>query len=227
MLHTKRLAGEYAVDFIKEGMTIGLGTGSTVYWTIQKLGELVREGLAIRGVPTSKQTEQLAKELQIPLVSLSEVDELDLTIDGADEISDDLQLTKGGGGALLREKLVATASKQLIIVADESKLVSRLGKFPLPVEVVPFAAEHTAQRICTLLDCTTTLRLQNNKPYIIDNGNFIVDCAFPEFIANPIETHQFLKTLTGVVETGLFINMAHIVVIGKSNGVKKLISQNK
>ncbi|MGG2092029.1 ribose 5-phosphate isomerase A [Bacillus sp. S13(2024)] len=225
-MDTKRLAGEYAVDFIKDGMTIGLGTGSTVYWTIQKLGELVREGLSIRGVPTSKQTEQLAKELQIPLVSLSEVDELDLTIDGADEISDDLQLTKGGG-ALLREKLVATASKQLIIVADESKLVSHLGQFPLPVEVVPFAAEHTAQRIFTLVGCTTTLRLQNNKPYITDNGNFIVDCAFPEFIANPIETHQFLKTLTGVVETGLFINMAHIVIIGKSNGVKKLISQNK
>ncbi|MGF9966985.1 ribose 5-phosphate isomerase A [Bacillus rhizoplanae] len=226
-MHAKRLAGEYAVDFIREGMTIGLGTGSTVYWTIQKLGELVREGLAIRGVPTSRQTEQLAKELQIPLVSLSEVDELDLTIDGADEISDDLQLTKGGGGALLREKLVATASKLLIIVADESKLVSRLGEFPLPVEVVPFAAEHTAQRIRTLLGCTTTLRLQNNQPYITDNGNFIVDCAFPDFITNPIETHQFLKTLTGVVETGLFINMAQIVVIGENNGVKKLISQNK
>ncbi|WP_440604195.1 ribose 5-phosphate isomerase A [Bacillus sp. GB_SG_008] len=226
-MHAKRLAGEYAVDFIREGMTIGLGTGSTVYWTIQKLGELVREGLAIRGVPTSRQTEQLAKELQIPLVSLSEVDELDLTIDGADEISDDLQLTKGGGGALLREKLVATASKQLIIVADESKLVSRLGGFPLPVEVVPFATEHTAQRIRTLLGCTTTLRLQNNQPYITDNGNFIVDCAFPDFITNPSETHQFLKTLTGVVETGLFINMAQIVVIGQSNGVKKLKSQNK
>lgn len=138
MLHLKQLAGEYAANFVKDGMKVGLGTGSTVYWTIQKLGERVKEGLSFQAVPTSKETEALAKQLSIPLISLNEIEILDLTIDGADEIDSNLQIIKGGGGALLREKIVASSSKELIIIADESKLVTHLGTFPLPVEIIPF-----------------------------------------------------------------------------------------
>ncbi|MDM5188670.1 ribose 5-phosphate isomerase A [Bacillus sp. DX4.1] len=217
----KRLAGEYAANYVKDGMTIGLGTGSTVYWTIQKLGQLMKDGLSIQAVPTSIRTANLAKQLSIPLISLSKVDKLDLTIDGADEIDTHLQLIKGGGGALLREKLVAASSEKLIIIADESKLVSDLGTFPLPVEIVPFAWEHTVKRV-QLLGCKPTLRLQNDEPFITDNGNLILDCVFPSPLTNPVKTHQLLKEITGVIETGLFINMVHNAIIGTKEGVKRL-----
>ncbi|CAI8942337.1 MULTISPECIES: ribose 5-phosphate isomerase A [Bacillus] len=220
-MNLKRLAGEYAADFIKDGMKIGLGTGSTVYWTIQKLGHLVSEGLTIQAVPTSIETEKLAKQLSIPLISLSEIDSLDLTIDGADEINPDLQLIKGGGGALLREKIVAVSSQKLIIIADESKLVTNLGIFPLPIEIVPFAWEQTAKRIQSF-GCQTILRIQNNQPFITDNGNMILDCVFPNQITNPIETHQQLKIVTGVIETGLFINMVNKAIIATEKGIKVL-----
>lgn len=220
-MNLKRLAGEYAADFIKDEMKIGLGTGSTVYWTIQKLGQLVSEGLTIQAVPTSIETKQLAQQLSIPLISLSDIDYLDLTIDGADEINPDLQLIKGGGGALLREKIVATSSQKLIIIADESKLVTHLGTFPLPIEIVPFAWEQTAKRIRSF-GCQTILRMQNNQPFITDNGNLILDCVFPNQITKPIETHQQLKMITGVIETGLFINMVDKAIIATENGIKKL-----
>ncbi|MDM5155179.1 ribose 5-phosphate isomerase A [Bacillus sp. DX1.1] len=218
----KRSAGEYAANYVKDGMTIGLGTGSTVYWTIQKLGQLIKGGLSIQAVPTSIGTANLEKQLSIPLMSLSEVDKLDLTIDGADEIDTHLQLIKGGGGALLREKLVATSSEKLIIIADESKLISDLGTFPLPVEIVPFAWEHTVKRV-QLLGCKPTLRLQNDKPFITDNGNLILDCVFPERITNPSNTHQRLKAITGVIETGFFIDMVHTAIIGTNEGVKRIL----
>ncbi|MBC6973288.1 ribose 5-phosphate isomerase A [Bacillus sp. Xin] len=220
-MNLKRLAGEYAVDFIKDGMNIGLGTGSTVYWTIQKLGQLVSEGLTIQAVPTSIETKNLAEQLSIPLISLSEIDSLDLTIDGADEINPDLQLIKGGGGALLREKIVAVSSQKLIIIADESKLVTDLGLFPLPIEIVPFAWEQTSKRIQSL-GCQTILRIQNNQPFITDNGNMILDCVFPNQITKPIEAHQQLKMITGVIETGLFINMVDTAIIATENGIKEL-----
>ncbi|PGB32951.1 ribose-5-phosphate isomerase RpiA, partial [Bacillus wiedmannii] len=142
-MNFKQLAGEYAANFVKDGMKVGLGTGSTVYWAIQKLGERIKEGLSFQAVPTSKETEVLAKQLNISLISLNDVQSLDLTIDGADEIDANLQLIKGGGGALLREKIVATSSKELIIIADESKLVTHLGTFPLPVEIIPFSWKQT------------------------------------------------------------------------------------
>ncbi|MCI0764951.1 ribose 5-phosphate isomerase A [Bacillus sp. TL12] len=220
-MNLKRLAGEYAVDFIKDGMNIGLGTGSTVYWTIQKLGQLVSEGLTIQAVPTSIETKNLAEQLSIPLISLSEIDSLDLTIDGADEINPDLQLIKGGGGALLREKIVAVSSQKLIIIADESKLVTDLGLFPLPIEIVPFAWEQTSKRIQSL-GCQTILRIQNNQPFITDNGNMILDCVFPNQITKPIKAHQQLKMITGVIETGLFINMVDTAIIATENGIKEL-----
>ncbi|MDM5433669.1 ribose 5-phosphate isomerase A [Bacillus hominis] len=220
-MNLKQLAGEYAADFVKDGMKIGLGTGSTVYWTIQKLGQRVQEGLSIQAVPTSKETEVLAKQLNIPLISLNDIQILDLTIDGADEIDSDLQLIKGGGGALLREKIVASSSKELIIIADESKIVTHLGAFPLPVEITPFSWKQTENKIQSL-GCQTTLRLKNNETFITDNNNIIIDCVFPNHISNPANLRDQLKMITGVVETGLFINMTSKVIIGTENGIKEL-----
>ena len=221
MLHLKQLAGEYAANFVKDGMTVGLGTGSTVYWTIQKLGERVKEGLSFQAVPTSKETEALAKQLSIPLISLNEIEILDITIDGADEINLNLQLIKGGGGALLREKIVASSSKELIIIADESKLVTHLGTFPLPVEIIPFSWKQTERKIQSL-GCQTTLRLKNNETFITDNNNIIIDCVFPHNITNPANLHTQLKMITGVVETGLFVHMTSKAIIGTKNGIKEL-----
>ncbi|SCC47880.1 Ribose-5-phosphate isomerase A [Bacillus wiedmannii] len=221
MLNFKQLAGEYAANFVKDGMKVGLGTGSTVYWAIQKLGERIKEGLSFQAVPTSKETEVLAKQLNISLISLNDVQSLDLTIDGADEIDANLQLIKGGGGALLREKIVATSSKELIIIADESKLVTHLGTFPLPVEIIPFSWKQTERKIQSL-GCQTTLRLKNNETFITDNNNMIIDCIFPYNITNPTNLHTQLKMITGVVETGLFVNMTSKAIIGTKNGIKEL-----
>ncbi|MCZ8511056.1 ribose-5-phosphate isomerase RpiA [Paenibacillus filicis] len=222
-MNAKKIAGEKAADYVKDGMTVGLGTGSTVYWTILKLGERVKQGLELRGVPTSERTRQLAEQLGIPLVPLAEAEPLDLTIDGADEISDELDLIKGGGGALFREKMVALASKRLLIVADESKRVQRLGAFPLPVEVVPFAWEVTARRI-ERLGCHPRLRLADKGTFLTDNGNFILDCDCG-LIAEPAVLNRKLKELTGVVDTGLFIGMADTVIIGASEGAKTVERQ--
>ena len=219
-MNPKQTAGERAAEFVQNGMTIGLGTGSTVYWTIQKLGLMIENGLRIRALPTSLQTENLCAEFGIPLVTFADVQNLDLTIDGADEISPTLDLIKGGGGALLREKLVASASKRLIIAADQSKLVSALGAFPLPVEVVPFGWQTTTERIENLdLDIKVTLRKNEDKPFVSDNGNYILDC-FCGTIDNSAELHQKLKLLTGVVETGLFVEMANTVIVADWNGIK-------
>lgn len=220
-MNLKQLVGEYAANFVKDGMNIRLGTGSTVYWTIQKLGQLVQDGLYFQAVPTSKETEVLAKQLNIPLISLNNVQSLDLTIDGADEIDSDLQLIKGGGGALLREKIVASSSKELIIIADESKLVARLGNFPLPVEIIPFSWKQTESKIQSL-GCQTTLRIKNNGTFITDNNNMIIDCIFPNHISNPANLHEQLKMITGVVDSGLFINMTKKAIIGTKNGIKEL-----
>jgi ribose 5-phosphate isomerase A len=190
--------------------------GSTVYWSILKLGELVKKGLDIRGVPTSKNTEKLAIELGIPLVSLSSINQLDLTIDGADEANPNFELIKGGGGALLREKMVASISQRFIVVIDESKYVTNLGKFPLPVEIVQFGWEMTCKQISTL-SCKPKLRTNNNFPFTTDNGNYILDCYF-EKIQDAIELNVTLNMIPGVVENGLFVNMADTIVIGNRNG---------
>jgi ribose 5-phosphate isomerase A len=216
----KKIAGEKAAEGIRDGMTIGLGTGSTVYFTIRRVGELVKDGLRVRAIPTSRQTEKLALENGIELCTFADVERLDLTIDGADEINPQLDLIKGGGGALLWEKLVAASSDRLIVVADESKCVETLGKFPLPVEIVPFAWQTTARRI-EKLNIELSMRMSGEQPFVTDNGNYILDCCCGS-IDNPAELHNNLKVLTGVVETGLFIGMAKTAVIAGESGIRIL-----
>lgn len=217
IMNAKQRAGVKAAEFVKDGMSVGLGTGSTVYWTIMKLGEMVSDGLSIRAVPTSRRTEELAREQGIKFITFDEIEELDLTIDGADEISPALDLIKGGGGALVREKLVAAASKRLIIVADDRKRVGALGSLPVPVEIVPFAWQATARRLENF--CAPTLRRGAGQAYVTDNGNYILDCACG-VINDPANLHQRLKLLPGVIETGLFVGMAHCALIASENGVE-------
>lgn len=215
-MNPKQLVGEKATEYIKDGMIVGLGTGSTAYFAIQKIGQLVKEGLKIKGVPTSKATEQLATELNIPLLPISEVSEIDVTIDGADEFDPNKQAIKGGGGALLREKIVASVSKFFIIIADESKQSEVLGSFPLPVEVTPFAWEVT-QRQVDKFGCDSTLRMKDGKPFVTDNQNYILDCKF-EKIENPADLAIQLNQIPGVVENGLFTNMAKLIVCNTADG---------
>ncbi|MEK3890641.1 ribose-5-phosphate isomerase RpiA [Bacillus sp. FSL K6-3431] len=223
-MNAKKAAGEKVVEFVKDGMILGLGTGSTIYWTILKLGELVRNGLSIRGVATSLSTEELAIKMGIPLVNLEEVDEIDLTIDGADEVNSNLELIKGGGGALLREKIVATNSRKNIIIADYTKYVSDLGDFPLPIEVVPFGWKLTCRQICKL-GCRFSLRMDNHLPFISDNGNYILDCQFGK-IQNPKELAVCINMIPGVVDNGLFVGMTDIVLIGSNDGGIETLNKN-
>ncbi|NQX43915.1 ribose-5-phosphate isomerase RpiA [Paenibacillus tritici] len=220
-MNVKQLAAEKAVEYVQDGMKVGLGTGSTAYWAIRKLGERVNEGLKITAVATSQASEDQARELGIPLVSFSEVDSLDLTIDGADELDGTLQLIKGGGGALLREKIVAMGSTRMIVVADESKAVTTLGKFPLPVEIVPFAWEWTVADLAKL-GCKPELRRSGDELYKTDNGNYIADCRF-EAIASAADLALSLQRIPGVVEHGLFIGIASMAIVGKSDGTIEII----
>lgn len=222
-INGKKLAAERATDYIQQDMVVGLGTGSTAYWAIQKIGTHVKEGLRIKAIATSRQSEKIAGDLQIPLTSFAENNTIDLTIDGADEVDRDLNLIKGGGGALLREKIVAAASTCFLVVVDESKLVERLGKFPLPVEVVPFAFERTLKTIQNL-GCRPRIRLADNKFYLTDNGNYIIDCEFG-IIENPESLHKQLNLIPGVVDNGLFVNMANIVVVGSTDGTIKILTR--
>ena len=214
----KKKAGERAADFIEDGMTIGLGSGSTVYWTIKRIGELVKEGLNVTGIPSSRRTEGWANEFGVPLTTFSKVNQLDLAIDGADEVDRDLNLIKGGGGSLVREKIVNAASKHLVIIVDESKIVDTLGMFHLPVEVVPFGWEVTAQRL-TQLGAKTVLRQKDNQVFVSDNHNYILDCDFG-LIKEPSALHDQIKAIVGVVETGLFIGMTNTVIVGTTDTVK-------
>lgn len=220
----KQKAGEHAIKFIESGMTIGIGTGSTIFYFIQALAKKIKEGLLVRGVPTSKQTAQLAKELNIPLIELNDVSQLDLTVDGADEIDAQLQLIKGGGGALLQEKIVAAASKKLVIIADETKLVDTLGKFPLPVEVITFAWKQTQRHIQELGCNKIVLRTKDEIPFITDHGHCILDCYF-EKIDNAALLQQQLNNIPGVVENGLFINMATNAIVAYNDGSVKEITK--
>ncbi len=216
----KKIAGDKAAEYVEDGMTVGLGTGSTVNWTVIKLGEMVANGLKIRGIPTSVQTEKLAREHNIPLVDFSEVTDLDIAIDGADEIDPELNLIKGGGGALVREKLVAASSRRFIVVADDSKLVEKLGEFPLPVEIVPFAWETTEKRVAEF-GINPQRRMKKGEPFVSDNGNYILDCNCGA-IDDPVDLHTKLKLLVGVVETGLFVGMTDIAIIAGTDGVSVL-----
>jgi ribose 5-phosphate isomerase A len=217
MSEKKRAAALRAVEWIRNGMTVGLGTGSTAYYAIEAIGRLVREGYDLLGVPTSKSTEKLAEEFGVPLVSLDDVDVIDITIDGADEVDPKLRLIKGMGGALLREKIVASISKQEIIAVDDSKLVEVLGtKSPLPVEVVPFGHRRTKESI-ERLGCVARLR-GDSVPFITDGGNYVYDCRFVR-IETPEDLESRLNLIPGVVENGLFIGLATRVVIGTEEGV--------
>ncbi|HZI17644.1 MAG TPA: ribose-5-phosphate isomerase RpiA [Pyrinomonadaceae bacterium] len=220
MEQAKRLAGYRAAEFIEDGMTVGLGTGSTAYFMVERLGARVREeGLSVRCVPTSRRTEEQARALGIPLVSFAEVGALDLALDGADEIGPDLALVKGGGGALLREKLVAAAARRFVVVADAGKRVGALGAFPLPVEVVPFAWEVTARRVAAVAGAEPELRRAGSEVYVTDNGNYILDCHCGR-IEEPARLERGLKLLTGVVECGLFVGMADLAVVSDGGTVE-------
>ncbi|WP_042146965.1 ribose-5-phosphate isomerase RpiA [Paucisalibacillus sp. EB02] len=214
----KKAAGEKAVEFIENGMILGLGSGSTVYWMMKKLAELVQQGLDIKGVPSSKRTEGWAKEFGIPLVDFSQVERIDLAIDGADEIDPEFHLTKGGGGSLVREKIVDAIAEKLIVIADNTKMVETLGAFPLPVEVVPFGYQVTAKRIANI-GAIPKLRMKDGNIFVSNNGNYILDCQFTS-INNPEQLHDSIKALVGVVETGLFVNMVDTVIVGDENGIE-------
>jgi ribose 5-phosphate isomerase A len=220
----KYAAARRAVDFIEDGMRVGLGTGSTAAWMVRSLGERIRaEGLRITAVPTSTRTGDLARQVGIQVVTLDEARWLDLTIDGADEFDSDLSLIKGGGGALLQEKIVATASDQMIVITDAAKEVLTLGAFPLPVEVIPFGWQATKaliEEVLTTLDVmgsASSLRMNGSKPFYTDEGNFILDLALGR-IGNPRQMSLVLNQVPGVVENGLFIDICDQVIIGYSDG---------
>ena len=213
----KKNLGKYAADLVPANSVIGMGTGSTVYWLIQELAVRVRNGFSVRIVPTSMQTKKLAAEAGIGSVALNEVDLLPLTIDGADEIDDHFQLIKGGGGALLQEKMVAAASEKLIIIADESKLVKQLGHVPLPVEVIPGGWKQVQKKIISVGCKKAELRKAGDQPFVTDNGHHILDGYF-EKIGDAASLNMTLHLIPGVVETGLFINMANTVIIGRADG---------
>jgi ribose 5-phosphate isomerase A len=220
----KFVAAKRATDFVESGMRLGLGTGSTAAWLVRILGEMVREdGLKIVAVPTSERTAELAREVGIKVASLDEVKWLDLTIDGADEFDHDLCLIKGGGGALLQEKIVATASDQMVVITDTSKEVESLGAFPLPVEVVSFGWETTkalmeeALMNVDVMGRSGTLRMNNDRPFVTDEGHYILDLHLRR-IATPRKLSLILNQIPGVVENGLFIDICDTVVIGHGDG---------
>jgi len=220
----KRAAAEAAADLVEDGMVLGLGTGSTAAYFVEALGRrLAADGLRITGIPTSEQTAALARNVMIPLTSFAEHAQVDLTVDGADEVeSGSLSLIKGHGGALLREKIVAAASKRVVIVADESKVVEKLGSLvAVPVEVVRFGWQATGRRL-TQIGANPSLRLgSDKKPYVTDGGNYIMDCAFGP-IANPKEIAHHLDHVVGAVEHGLFLGFTKEVIVGGRGGVDTL-----
>ncbi|MGJ8547019.1 MAG: ribose-5-phosphate isomerase RpiA [Sulfitobacter sp.] len=229
----KFVAAKRAAEFVEDGMRVGLGTGSTAAWLVRCLGEKVREqGLRIKGVPTSTRTAELARDVGIEVISLDEAKWLDLTIDGADEFDGDLNLIKGGGGALLQEKIVATASDQMVVIADIGKEVEHLGAFPLPVEVIPFGWQTTQALVeetlisMDVLGRNSTLRMNGDVPFITDEGNHILDLHVKR-IGNPRQLSLVLNQMPGIVENGLFIDICDVVVIGFGDGRVELRDINE
>lgn len=222
----KRRAAEAALDYVEDGMRVGLGSGSTAAHFVRLLGERVRVGLKIVGVPTSGRTAEIAREAGVALTTLDETPELDLDVDGADEIGPSLALIKGGGGALLREKIVARASKRMIVVADEGKHVAHLGAFPLPIEVVAFGLKATIRAIEKAaaelgLNPSITVRSGGAAPFITDNGNPVIDASFGR-IPDPEALAERLAGIPGIVEHGLFIGLADLALVASPDGVARL-----
>ncbi|MBN8647590.1 MAG: ribose-5-phosphate isomerase RpiA [Caulobacterales bacterium] len=224
----KAQAASEALKFVQEGMLLGLGTGSTAAHFVRQLGAKVAQGFKIAGVPTSIATEELAKEVGVPLLNIDEITTLDLVIDGADESDNKLNLIKGGGAALLREKVIAQASKHMIVIADESKLVSKLGKFPLPIEIIQFATTITINQIklvleqCGVKGLVMAIRQKDGKSLITDNGNYILDCQCLE-IPDPETLCIELNKIPGVVENGIFPNFKgakRTLILGSPNGAR-------
>ena len=217
----KEAAARASLRFVKDGQVVGIGTGSTAAHFIKLLGEQVKNGLRIRGIPTSVRSGELAQSLGIPLTTLDECQEIAVTIDGADEVDPQLRLIKGGGGALLHEKIVASATKQLVIVVDASKQVQRLGKFPLPVEVIKFSQALVAKRIAALGADVQLRKNPDGKPFVTDENNHILDCRFGE-IWNADKLARELSDMPGVVEHGLFIGMASVVLLARGGEIEEL-----
>jgi ribose 5-phosphate isomerase A len=217
----KEAAARASLRFVKDGHVVGLGTGSTAAYFIKLLGEEVKNGLRVRGIPTSIRSRELALSLGIPLVTLDDCQEIDVTVDGADEVDPQLRLIKGGGGALLREKIVASATGQMIVVADASKQVQRLGKFPLPVEVIRFAQALVAKRIAAMGADVQLRRDVAGNAYLTDENNHILDCRFGE-IPDPDRLARELSEMPGVVEHGLFIGMASLALFARGSEIVEL-----
>jgi ribose 5-phosphate isomerase A len=222
----KEAAARASLRFVKSGQVVGLGTGSTAAYFIQLLGEQVKNGLKIRGIPSSDRSREQAAGVGIPLTTLDECQEIDVTVDGADEVDPELRLIKGGGGALLREKIVASATRQFVIVADATKRVPVLGKFPLPVEVIKFAQALVRKKI-EALGAAVELRLgKDGKPYLTDENNHILDCRFGQ-IPDANELAWKLSDMPGVVKHGLFIGMASVVLVANGSEVVEMRARGK
>lgn len=217
----KELAAQRSLEFIQDGMVVGMGSGTTATHFIKLLGERVKQGLHVRGISSSRASEDLARSLGIPVIDFHQATVIDVTIDGADEVTHKLDLIKGGGGALLREKIVASASKLFVIVADSRKLVERLGKFPLPVEVIPMAAPLVARKLDALGIRPKVRHTASGEEYITDEGNLILDCACGE-IEDPHKLAAEIRQMVGVVEHGLFLSMANIALIASDTDVTEL-----
>ncbi len=223
VISEKQFSAEAACDHVKDGMIVGLGTGTTAEFAVKKLGKLVREGLSIKGIPTSNRTKKLAKAEGIPLIDFSESMFIDLTIDGADEIDGNLNMIKGGGAALLQEKIVASVSRKEIIVGSKIKMVDHLGAFPLPVEVIPFGWQVVFNQLESL-HANPDLRLNDGQPLVTDQGNFIIDCSFRKITKPKLLEHQ-LNMIPGVVENGLFINLCTKMIL--ADGDQLIVKDSK
>src|SRR5438309_12021094 len=222
----KKAAARASLAFVRDGDIVGLGSGSTAEYAVRFLGERVQGGLKIRGIPTSQRTKELAESLGIPLTTLQEFPDIDVTVDGADEIDPELQLIKGGRGALLREKIVTSASKRMVVIADSSKRVQVLGKFPLPVEVIAMAEPLLLKKIAALGASVKLRQYAYGNPFVTDEGHHILDCSFGE-IADPPALARELKTMPGVVEHGLFIDLATVALLGVWDGLVELRRDSK